>query len=140
MSHINYYVSNIVLASEAGADTRHKLLETGSFTTSDILFDTGKASLQASSFPILDEIGEVMKTNPSKQLTIIGHTDSDGSDAANQKLSEQRAESVKTYLMYKHNIDSKQMTTLGKGESQPVASGNSAADKAKNRRVEFLLN
>ena len=139
-TQIDYYVSNIILASDAGADTRHKLLETGSFTTNDILFDTGKSTLQASSFSVLDEIGEVMKANPSKALTVIGHTDSDGSDEANQVLSEQRAQSVKTYLMYKHNIDGGQITTLGKGESQPIASGNSAEAKAQNRRVEFKLN
>ena len=138
-NEIPYYVSNIVLAGDAGADTRHKLLETGSFTTSDILFETGKATIQKSSYAIIDEIGEILKSNPSKHLTIIGHTDSDGSESSNQTLSEQRSESVKNYLVYKHNISSGQITTLGKGESQPVASGNSAEAKAKNRRVEFTL-
>lgn len=138
-SVITYYVSNIVLASDAGADTRHKLLETGSFTTNDILFDSGKSTLQPSSFSVLDEIGDVMKNNPSKHLTITGHTDSDGTEAANQALSEQRAESVKNYLTSKFGINSSNITTLGKGESQPVASGDSAAAKAKNRRVEFTL-
>lgn len=136
---IDYYVSNIILASDAGTDTRHKLLETGSFTTNDILFDSGKSTLQPSSYSVLDEIGEVMKNNPSKQLTIIGHTDSDGTEAANQALSEQRAESVKNYLTNKFGINSSNITTIGKGESQPVASGDSAAAKAKNRRVEFTL-
>lgn len=134
-----YYVSNIILAAEAGADTRHKLLETGTFSTSDILFETGKATIQSSSFGIIDEIGEVLKSNPSKHLTITGHTDSDGNAGSNQTLSEQRAESVKNYLVYKHNISSSQITTVGKGASQPVANGNSADAKAKNRRVEFTL-
>ena len=134
-----FYVSNIVLAAEAGADTRHKLLETGSFTTSDILFETSKATIQPSSFSILDEIADVLTGNPDKHLTITGHTDSDGSETANQTLSEQRAESVKNYLVYKHNISSDQVTTQGKGESEPVASGDSADAKAQNRRVEFLL-
>lgn len=134
-----FYVSNIVLAAEAGADTRHKLLETGTFTTSDILFETGKATIQPSSFSILDEIADVLIGNPAKHLTITGHTDSDGSETANQTLSEQRAESVKNYLVYKHNISSDQITTKGKGESEPVASGDSAKAKAQNRRVEFTL-
>lgn len=133
-----FFVSNILI-TEAGADTRHKLLETGTFSTSDILFETAKATLQPSSFTIIDEIGEVLKSNPAKHLTIIGHTDSDGSAGSNQILSEQRAESVKNYLLYKHDISSSQVTTVGKGASQPVASGNSAQAKAKNRRVEFLL-
>ena len=139
LNGIDYYVSNIILASEAGADTRHKLLETGTFTTSDILFETAKATIQPSSFYILDEIAEVLTGNPAKHLTITGHTDSDGSDSDNQILSEQRAESVKNYLVYKHNISSDQITTQGKGESEPVASGDSAEAKAKNRRVEFSL-
>lgn len=138
-NYIDYYVSNIILASEAGADTRHKLLETGTFTTSDILFETAKATIQPSSFSILDEIAEVLTGNPAKHLTITGHTDSDGSDSDNQTLSEQRAESVKNYLVYKHNISSDQITTQGKGESEPVADGNSEEAKAQNRRVEFSL-
>ena len=139
LNGIDYYLSNIILASEAGTDTRHKLLETGTFTTSDILFETAKATIQSSSFSILDEIAEVLTSNPAKHLTITGHTDSDGSDSDNQTLSEQRAESVKNYLVYKHNISSDQITTQGKGESEPVASGDSAEAKAKNRRVEFSL-
>lgn len=135
----SFFVSNIILASEAGADTRHKLLETGTFTTTDIRFDSGKSTLQASSYSVLDEIGEVMKSNPSKQLTVIGHTDSDGSESDNQVLSEKRAESVKKYLTDKFNISGSKISTSGKGESQPVASGNSAATKAQNRRVEFKL-
>ncbi len=135
-----YYVSNIILATDAGADTRHKLLETGSFTTNDILFDSGKSTLQPSSYSVLDEIGEIMKSNPSKHLTITGHTDSDGAEAANQTLSEQRAQSVKKYFTDKFGLSGNQITTIGKGESQPVASGNSADAKAKNRRVEFTLN
>lgn len=138
-NEVPFYISNIVLASDAGADTRHKLLETGSFTTNDILFDSGKSTLQASSFSVLDEIGEVMKTNPSKHLTVIGHTDSDGSEQDNQKLSEQRAQSVKKYLVDKFSISSSSISTIGKGESQLVDSGSSSAAKAKNRRVEFTL-
>ena len=134
-----FYISNLVLAAEAGADTRHKLLETGSFTTSDILFETGSATLQFSSFDILDEIAEVMTSNPSKQLTIIGHTDSDGSTQSNQTLSEQRARSVKDYLVLRRKVSGDRITTMGRGESQPVATGNTADAKAQNRRVEFRL-
>lgn len=105
----------------------------------DVLFDSGKSTLQPLSFPVLDEIGEIMKSNPSKHLTITGHTDSDGAEAANQILSEQRAESVKKYLTDKFGLSGSNITTIGKGESQPVASGNSADAKAKNRRVEFTL-
>ena len=135
----NLYVSNIIVAADAGADTRHKLLETGTFTTTDIRFDSGKSTLLVSSFAVLDEIGEVMKTNPSKHLTVTGHTDSDGSVSGNQTLSEQRAESVKKYLTSKFGISGSKITTVGKGQSQPVASGNSAEAKAQNRRVEFTL-
>ena len=134
-----FFVSNIVVATDAGADTRHKLLETGSFTTNDILFETGSANIEISSFDILDEIAEVMISNPSKQLTIIGHTDSDGSAESNQALSEKRAKSVKDYLVIRSKISADRITTLGRGESQPVANGNTADAKAQNRRVEFRL-
>lgn len=133
------YFSNIVVASEAGADTRQRLLETGTFTTSDILFETGKATIDPSSFSLLDEIADVLAGHPDKRLTITGHTDSDGSESSNQILSEQRAESVKNYLVYKHNISSAQITTKGMGELQPLEKDDSPEARARNRRVEFTL-
>ena len=132
----HYYISNLRLA-EAGSDTRHKLIETGEFSSSDILFDSGKANLKSGSQSVLDELGAALKDNASIKVMIIGHTDSDGDEAANQKLSEARAKSVKTYLETKFGISSSRLITSGKGEAEPVSSNSSADGKKQNRRVEF---
>lgn len=133
-----YYISNLRLA-EAGKDTRHKLIETGSFTTNEILFDVNKSTIKTSSASILEELGNVLKENPKVKITIIGHTDSDGKETDNQKLSEQRAESVKTYLNKNFGIELSRMTTQGKGESEPIATTNTEEAKKQNRRVEFRI-
>ena len=130
------YLSDIVLA-EAGADTRHKLIETRTFSTNEILFDTNKATIKSSSEKILAELGEALKSAPDFKVMIIGHTDGDGKEADNQKLSEKRAESVKNYLVSKFDIDSSRLQTSGKGASQPLADNKTEDGKAKNRRVEF---
>ena len=133
-----YYISNLKLA-EAGANTRHKLIETGTFTTNDILFDTNKSTIKSSSTNVLNELGKALKDNPSVKVSITGHTDSDGKDADNQKLSEQRAESVKNYLLANFGIDKNKITTSGKGESKPIADNTKEDGKKQNRRVEFNI-
>lgn len=131
-----FLITNLKLA-EAGADTRHKLIETGTFSTNEILFDTNKATIKSSSEKILAELGEALKSAPDFKVMIIGHTDGDGKEADNQKLSEKRAESVKNYLVSKFDIDSSRLQTSGKGASQPLADNKTEDGKAKNRRVEF---
>lgn len=133
-----YYISNLRLA-EAGSDTRHKLIETGAFSTSEILFDVNKATIKSSSTAILADLGNALKENPEVKISITGHTDSDGSETANQLLSEQRAESVKNYLAMNSGIEKSRMTALGKGEAEPVAENTSEEGKIKNRRVEFKV-
>lgn len=140
-SKLNYfYVTNVVIA-ESGTDERSQvmkqLLEEGSFTTNDILFASGSDEISSSSQAILFEIGEAMKTVPNARFQIIGHTDSEGSDAANQKLSQDRANAVKNYLVDGFGINPSNLSVIGKGESQPVADNSTAEGKAKNRRVEF---
>lgn len=131
-----FYITDLRLA-EAGADTRHKLIETGAFSTNEILFEPGKATLKPSSEQVLADLGSALQSAPDFKVLITGHTDSDGNDAENMKLSEKRAESVKQYLNSKFGIDNARMQTAGKGESSPVADNKSEAGKAKNRRVEF---
>lgn len=133
-----YYISNLRLA-EAGGDTRHKLIETGSFTTNEILFDTNKATIKPSSAAVLSELGAALKENPKTKINIIGHTDSDGKDTDNQELSEQRAESVKQYLHKNFSIDTNRMNTSGKGEAEPISKNTSEEGKKQNRRVEFKV-
>ena len=133
----NFYVANLRLAV-AGEDTRHALLETGEFETNEILFDTGKASIQKSSSPILKEIGELLQENQNLKIKIIGHTDSDGQADTNQTLSEARAKSVKEYLTDNFPIMGNRLQTMGEGASKPVASNDSEENKRKNRRVQFI--
>ena len=133
-----YFISNLRLA-ESGADTRHQLIETGTFSTTEILFDVNKATIKSSSMAVLTDLGKALQENPEVKISITGHTDSDGSETANQILSEQRAESVKSYLSLNFGIDKARMITLGKGESEPVSDNSSEEGKIKNRRVEFKV-
>lgn len=103
-----------------------------------ILFDTGKASFQKQTFPVLEAMAAILKEYPSAQFSIEGHTDSDGKDAANQKLSEDRAAAVKNYLV-SNGIDASRLSSKGFGESMPIASNKTKAGKAQNRRVEVKL-
>jgi len=104
-----------------------------------IHFEFDKANIRPQSFPILDDVASVIKQNPDiKRVMIEGNTDSVGSDAYNQKLSERRANSVKTYLTNK-GINPGVLDSVGYGESRPVATNDTAEGRAKNRRVEFKV-
>ncbi|SFB12594.1 OmpA family protein [Flavobacterium swingsii] len=133
-----YYISNFRLA-EATGDTRHKLLETGSFVTNEILFDYGKATIKPSSSKVIDEIGTVLKDNPKIKVSISGHTDSDGDEKKNLQLSEQRAMAVKTELVRKFDLNEDNIQIFGLGETQPVSKNNTEEGKKQNRRVEFKI-
>ena len=101
-------------------------------------FKTGSAEIIKASYPFLDGIAEYMKANPSFSLSIVGHTDSQGDEAYNQRLSEDRAESVKTYLVRK-GVGEISITAEGRGESEPLADNNTAEGREKNRRVVFSV-
>ena len=132
------FISNIKLA-EAGADTRHKLIETGTFTTNEILFDSNKASIKPSSKTVLDELGKVLSENTNIKISITGHTDSEGNDGENLKLSEKRAQSVSDYFATNFGVQKSRMTNLGKGELEPIADNKLEEGKKQNRRVEFNI-
>ena len=119
-------------------DTRSKLITDGKFITQGIVFDSGSATIKPESFGVLKEIASVLSENPSLNVHIIGHTDSDGDLSLNQSLSQQRAESVKSALSGQFGIDASRMSTEGKGESEPIADNRSPDGKAQNRRVEFI--
>jgi len=80
----------------------------------------------------------ILKEYPDSNFSIDGHTDSDGADAMNMKLSQERAAAVKNYLV-EHGISSSRLVSEGFGESKPVASNKTKAGKAQNRRVEVRL-
>jgi OmpA-OmpF porin, OOP family len=133
-----FFISNLKLA-EAGSDKRHQLIETGSFSTNEILFDTNKATIKSSSATILNDLGKALNENSDIKISITGHTDSDGDEKANQKLSEQRAESVKNYLSKNFDISNSRMKAFGSGEAENIAGNNTESEKMQNRRVAFKV-
>lgn len=107
--------------------------------TEKIQFDFDKATIKPESHGLLDEIVAVIGQNPHiEKISIEGHTDSDGSDKYNLKLSDDRAKAVMTYLT-EHGVGIDRLTAKGFGESKPIASNDSDDGKEKNRRVEFLI-
>jgi OOP family OmpA-OmpF porin len=102
----------------------------------DVLFDFDKAVLKTEGKNKLDDLATKVKAINLEVVIAIGHTDSIGSDAYNQKLSVRRAESVKAYLVSK-GVEPNRIYTEGKGEKQPVASNKTKDGRAKNRRVEI---
>lgn len=104
----------------------------------DTFFDFDKAVLKPEGRKLLDQVATQVGTINLETIIAVGHTDSIGSVAYNQKLSERRAAAVKTYLVSK-GIDPNRIYTEGKGKSQPVADNKTAAGRAKNRRVEIEI-
>ena len=103
-----------------------------------ILFNSGKSSFQKQTMPVLQAITAILKEYPSANFMIEGHTDSQGADSLNQKLSEDRAGAVKTYLV-ENGIDAARLTSAGFGESKPIDSNKTSKGRANNRRVEVKL-
>jgi outer membrane protein OmpA-like peptidoglycan-associated protein len=103
-----------------------------------VFFDTNKATIKPVSFPLLDDVASALRDNPKIKVEVQGHTDSQGNDAFNKKLSQQRAESVRNYLI-KKGITSDRMDPKGYGEDQPLEDNRTADGRAKNRRVEFVI-
>lgn len=101
-------------------------------------FAFDSAALTTAGKANLDKLSEVLKNNPDTNINIYGHTDSKGSDAYNQGLSERRAASVKNYLVSK-GVAASRMFAMGVGEKEPVATNDTEAGRAQNRRVEFAI-
>jgi outer membrane protein OmpA-like peptidoglycan-associated protein len=105
---------------------------------SDVLFDTGSATLRSGAREKLARVAGILLSHPGLRLQIEGHTDSVGDADYNQRLSENRADSVRTYLVGQ-GIASGAVGTAGFGESQPVTSNDTAAGRQQNRRVELIV-
>jgi OOP family OmpA-OmpF porin len=99
-------------------------------------FETNSARLQSSSTAVLDRVAEGLKANSEARVEIGGHTDSRGNDAYNMKLSRDRANSVRDYLVSK-GVSKSQLETKGYGESKPIADNKTESGQAVNRRVEL---
>ncbi len=103
-----------------------------------INFATGKATILADSFPVLDDVAQVMKDYPKLKVEIGGHTDNVGDDNGNQKLSKNRADSVFEYLLGK-GVAAPRMVTIGYGETRPIDTNRTEEGRLNNRRVEFII-
>lgn len=104
----------------------------------NITFSSGSANIDRSFLSVLDSVVLVLKEFDKTLIVVAGHTDSTGSDALNQRLSEDRAQSVSTYLNTAGVITDR-IEVIGFGETQPVASNDTPAGKELNRRVEITL-
>jgi OOP family OmpA-OmpF porin len=130
-------ISNIRIAVGA-PDTRNKLMTEGKLVTYGIYFDVNKDVVKPESYGTLKEIATILNEVPDVKVKIVGHTDSDGADAANLDLSKRRAASVKAELAKSFGVNADRLVTDGMGESQPVAPNDTPVNKALNRRVEFI--
>jgi len=101
-------------------------------------FDFGKSTIRQSSFPALDKLAQTLVEAKNWKIDIDGHTDDKGSDSYNQKLSQDRANAVKSYLVSKGVVADK-ITATGYGETKPIVKNDSDANRERNRRVEFKI-
>ncbi|NSW93998.1 MAG: OmpA family protein [Bacteroidales bacterium] len=130
-------ISNVRIAVGA-PDMRSKLITEGKLVSYGIYFDVNKDVVKPESYGTLKEIAAVLQENPDIRVKIVGHTDSDGADASNLDLSKRRGASVKNELVKTFGIDASRLESDGMGETQPVAQNDTPANKALNRRVEFI--
>lgn len=129
-------IKNVRIA-EGGKKLYDRIVADGKFITRGILFDINKATLKPESMGVINEIANLMKEHADLKFSIEGHTDNDGDDALNLKLSEERAIAVSKALAGL-GVDSSRMQTRGLGETVPVSDNNTPEGKANNRRVEFV--
>ncbi|MEZ4968769.1 MAG: DUF5723 family protein [Flavobacteriaceae bacterium] len=126
------------VANHGCPEVTEKVQKTLNEYAKTILFNSGKATIKVESTNVLVDIIRILNEYPNADFTVEGHTDSIGSEAANQKLSEERALSVKNFLVEK-GIESTRLTAVGYGESKPIATNMYKAGRAENRRVEINL-
>ncbi len=131
-----YFVKNIRIA-EGGVKYYDRFLQDGKIISNGIRFDTGKASLRPESMGVLNEIYKMLSEHPDVAVSVEGHTDSDGDNDLNQKLSEERAEAVIKQLI-SMGIPADRLSSKGFGESKPINTNATPEGKAENRRVEFV--
>lgn len=107
-------------------------------TLEDVLFETGSAKLNPSSYKSLDELADFMKRKTGMYIEVAGHTDNVGSESSNVTLSQKRAESVRNYLIGKGILPTR-LTAKGYGQTEPVADNESEDGRKQNRRTEIRV-
>lgn len=106
--------------------------------SSEASFDFNSATLKPEFKPTLERVADVLYNDPNQRIQVVGHTDSKGSEAYNQSLSERRAQATADYLI-SQGVARNQISVDGRGESEPRADNSTAAGRAQNRRVEIYL-
>jgi outer membrane protein OmpA-like peptidoglycan-associated protein len=140
---LGVYTANVtdangcVISSLDDMSLYEEVVSKGKFTTRDINFDVGKATIKTESFNTINRITSFMKEHPDVTFRIEGHTDADGSDISNQKLSQDRAYAIRAALI-KFGIRENRLQAKGWGEAKPIATNLTAEGKLLNRRVEFV--
>jgi outer membrane protein OmpA-like peptidoglycan-associated protein len=124
-------------SGSVGGEVERELAASGRARLYGIEFDLDSATLRAESRPVLDDVAKALASHPDWRLAIEGHTDSTGTPAHNQKLSEARAAAVRDYLTA-HGVAASRLTSAGFGASQPVADNATELGRARNRRVEIV--
>ena len=130
------YLKNIRIAKGA-VPLYDKFITDGKFVTTGIKFDINKASIKPESMGTINYVVKMMTDHPDLKFSVEGHTDSDGDDALNMKLSEARAKAIRD-KMVELGIDGSRLTSKGYGESKPITGNDTPEGKAQNRRVEFV--
>ena len=102
-----------------------------------VLFETNKSTIKRASFQLLAEVADAIRNSSLKTVRIEGHTDNVGADSYNLKLSQARADAVRTHMIDVENLDPDMLVSTGFGETKPIASNRTKAGRAQNRRVEF---
>jgi len=104
-----------------------------------LTFPSAKATIEQQSFGLLTKVRDAINSFPESTISVLGNTDSHGGDEQNLQLSKDRAEAVKQYLLANTNLNASRIEVIGYGESKPIASNETAAGRAANRRVEVVI-
>jgi Outer membrane protein and related peptidoglycan-associated (lipo)proteins len=121
----------------SAAEMEAEIARSGQYSMYGVLFDTGKATIQPESEKVLGEVASLLKKNASWRMQIEGHTDNVGAKDANLKLSQQRAEAVRAWLVAK-GVPGARLVAKGFGDSKPVVGNDTEEGRAKNRRVTLV--
>jgi outer membrane protein OmpA-like peptidoglycan-associated protein len=139
-----FYYQTIVTSKEMkqevtadASSLKDEIDKTGHVAVYGIHFETGKAAIQPDSEDTLKQVSSLLQQNPTLKLRVEGHTDNQGNPAANQLLSEKRAQAVVAWLVA-HGADAVQLKAQGLGQTKPVADNSTEDGRAKNRRVELV--